>query len=121
MNSLRKPAVSPKAPKFTASDAITMYRALDPLGKGELSTVDFIKNLKASQEMATKFGMPERLRRESTTRDSYQFVMGSFECNEAKTISVILPIWPWNNHVSLNSGFYMHICNVCGDILQSLC
>ena len=65
-----------------------MYKALDPLGKGEMTTVDFIKNLKASQELATKFGMPERLRRESTSRDSYQFVMGSFECNEVKSISV---------------------------------
>ncbi len=65
-----------------------MYKALDTLGKGEMTTVDFIKNLKASQELATKFGMPERLRRESTIRDSYQFVMGSFECNEAKSISV---------------------------------
>jgi hypothetical protein len=90
MNSLRKPGVSPKAPKFTALDVITMYRALDPLGKGDMSTVAFIKNLKASQDMATKFGMPERLRRESTTRDSYQFVIGSFECNEAKDISVSL-------------------------------
>jgi hypothetical protein len=88
MNSLRKPAVSPNVVKFTASDVITLYKALDPLGKGEMSTVDFIKNLKASQEIATKFGMPERVRRESTTRDSYQLIMGSFECNEAKAISV---------------------------------
>ena len=87
----RKPATSPKASKFSPPEAVSIFKRLDTRGVGELSTQEFVKNLKDSQDLATKLGMPERLRRETSLRDSYQLIFGSIECNQATTINVNHP------------------------------
>ena len=85
---LKKAAGSPTAPKFSPLDAVNIFRSLDSEGTGQIPTSEFIRNLKASPELAAKLGMPEKLRRETILRESYQLVFGSFECDQAKIINV---------------------------------
>jgi hypothetical protein len=85
-----KKSASSMEQKFSASETVALFKDLDTKGIGEISTFEFIINLKASQVLSAKLGMPEKLRKEASIRDNYQLIFGAFECERTKSITVSL-------------------------------